>query len=156
MLRAWRITKAKHAGEAFSGEGAWLFGSRWSSPGRRVAFASETLSLATLEVLVHLQKSSVLADYVLFTVDFPKECAQDLDRSLLPRSWRHFPAPPQLHALGEAWLRSASSALLRVPSAIIVHEHNFLINPGHSDFLRLEINGPRPLDIDPRVFAGIN
>lgn len=151
MPAAWRITRAGLASNAFDGEGARLYGSRWSSPGTRMAFASESLSLAILEVLVHLQRSSTLASYVTFTVEFQEELVEELDPSLLPGNWRNFPAPPQTRAIGNAWVRSGSSVLLRVPSVIVIHEHNFLINPGHPDISKLIIHGPVPLDIDSRI-----
>jgi RES domain-containing protein len=154
MPAAWRITKAKHASNAFDGEGARLYGSRWSTPGTRIAFASESLSLAMLEVLVHLQQSSPLTSYVEFTVEFSEELVQDLDLDLLPKNWRNFPAPPQTQEIGDGWIKSASSVLLRVPSVIVVHEHNFLINPMHPGFPKLTIDGPMPLDIDPRISGG--
>jgi len=151
MLKAWRIVKAKHASSAFDGEGARLFGSRWSLPGVRVVFTSETLSLATLEIMVHLQSSSILKSYVTFSVEFPEESVQDLDPALLPKDWRNAPPPLLTQIIGDDWVRSASSAILKVPSAIIVHEHNFLLNPLHPDFSKLVISVPRPLDIDPRL-----
>ncbi len=58
MPRAWRIVKKKFADHAFDGEGSRLYGSRWTSPGLPVSFAAESLSLAVLEVLVHLQSSA--------------------------------------------------------------------------------------------------
>lgn len=153
MLKAWRIVKAKHAGSAFDGEGARLYGSRWTSPGVRVVFASESLSLATLEILVHLQSSSVLAGYVMFTVEFPEDFVQELDPSLIPKGWRNYPPSPLTQKIGDEWVASASSAIFRVPSAIIVHEHNYLLNPLHGDFSKLVIDGPATLDIDERVFG---
>lgn len=52
--RAWRLVKQKHAATAFDGDGARLFGGRWNAPGSRVIYTSTTLSLAALEILVHL------------------------------------------------------------------------------------------------------
>ncbi len=151
MTRAWRITKAKHVQTAFDGEGARLYGGRWSSPGRRVVHLAESLSLATLEILVHLQHTPALADYVMFTVDFPPECVKTLSARDLPDNWRAYPAPTQTQAIGDAWLQDAESVILRVPSAIVAQEHNFLVNPAHADFARLTLEGPFRLDIDPRV-----
>jgi RES domain-containing protein len=151
---AWRITKTKHGTNAFDGEGARLYGSRWSTPGTRIAFASESLSLATLEVVVHLQHSSPLASYVVYTVEFSDELFQNLDLALLPKNWRSFPAPHQTRKIGEGWINSNSSVLLRVPSVIVVHEYNFLINPLHHDFPKLIIRGPMPFDADGRIFGG--
>ncbi len=153
MPLAWRISKAKHAKSGFDGEGARLYGSRWSSPGTRIAFASEHLSLATLEILVHLQSGSLLARYVVLSVRFPEDMVQDLDPALLPENWRSFPAPPPTRQIGDAWIKSNSGALLRVPSVILPREHNFLINPAHHDFTKLIIGSPEPLDVDARVFG---
>jgi RES domain-containing protein len=153
-LRAWRIVKAKHALSAFDGEGARRFGSRWTSAGVRVVFTSETLSLATLEILVHLQSSSILTSYVTFSVEFPEEVVQDLDHTRLPKDWRSSPPSLPTQMIGEEWVKTASSAILKVPSAVIVHEHNYLMNPLHPDFSKLLISPPRPLDIDPRL-AGV-
>jgi RES domain-containing protein len=151
MFKAWRIVKAKHASSAFDGEGARLFGSRWSSPGVCVVFTSETLSLATLEILVHLQSSSILRSYVTLSVEFPEEAVKDLGPILLPQDWRSSPPSLQTQIIGDDWVRSASSAILKVPSSIVIQEHNFLVNPLHPDFFKLVIGVPRPLDIDPRL-----
>ncbi len=70
ILSAWRITKATHAPDAFSGEGAWHFGGRWNSPGTRVVYTAEHASLAVLEVLVHLESSLTLPKYSLIQAEF--------------------------------------------------------------------------------------
>jgi RES domain-containing protein len=152
MARAWWIVKRKHAEHAFDGEGARRFGSRWTSPGIAVAFAAETLSLAVLEVLVHLESTAPLAAYVTFTVDFSDKLVEDLDRATLAGNRRDYPAPKALQDLGDAWVQRGTSVMLRVPSAIIAHEHNVVINPSRSDFARLVFTGPVPLDVDSRVF----
>jgi RES domain-containing protein len=152
MARAWRIVKRKYADHAFDGEGTRQYGSRWTSPGISVAFAAESLSLAVLEVLVHLQSTAPLADYAAFTVDYADRLAEDLGPAMLPANWRDFPAPSALQGLGDTWVRRGSSVLLRVPSAIIPHEHNIVINPAHHDFAQLRVTGPSALDVDPRVF----
>ena len=51
-VRVWRLCKSKHA--AFDGEGARLAGGRWNRRGTAVVYASESLSLAALELLVHV------------------------------------------------------------------------------------------------------
>ena len=155
MPRAWRIIKRKYADHAFDGEGSRLYGSRWTNPGHPVAFAAETLSLAVLEVLVHLQSSAALVDYATFTVDFAERLVEDLDPAILPVNWRDYPAPPAVRTLGDAWVRQVTSCLLRVPNAIIPHEHNYLINSAHNHFAQLLITGPIPLDVDPRVFRRV-
>lgn len=152
MALGWRIIKSKYASSAIDGEGSRLHGSRWTSPGFRVVHASQSLSLATLEVLVHLQSSALLSEYAVFAIEVPDDCVEVLDSIRLPDSWRLYPAPVQLRRFGDAWIKNKTSVALRVPSAIIVQEHNYLINPEHQDFYRIKIKGPEPLDVDQRVF----
>lgn len=152
MGRAWRIIKKAYADHAFAGEGSHLYGSRWTTPGHPVNFAAESLSLAVLEVLVPLQSIATLADYAVFRVTFADGLVEDLNRSILPPTWRESPAPAELQAIGDAWTRGGSSLLLRVPSVIVPHESDFLINPAHPHFNEMIIEGPDPLEVDPRLF----
>jgi RES domain-containing protein len=151
MTQAWRIVKAKYADTAFDGEGARVYGGRWSSAGTRAVYVAQSLSLATLEILIHLQQTAILTDYVFFTVEFPEACLSVLSEVNLPKKWRDFPTPAANQEIGDRWIRSAASLVLRVPSAITVHEANYLINPAHPDFSRLTVSSAMPLDIDPRV-----
>jgi RES domain-containing protein len=151
-VRAYRVLKAKYAAAAFDGEGARLYGGRWNSPGVGVVYASESLSLAVLEILVDLQTNAPLPSYVSFTVEVPEAVIEELPAAALPADWREFPAPPAVQALGDAWVARGSSAALRVPSAVLATAHNYLLNPAHPNFARLTITGPEPLDVDPRVF----
>jgi RES domain-containing protein len=103
-------------------------------------------------MLVHLQSTAPLADYAAFTVDYADRLAEDLGPAMLPANWRDFPAPATLQRLGDTWVRRGSFVLLRVPSAIIPHEHDLVINPAHRSLAQLRVLGPNPLDVDPRVF----
>ena len=83
-LRSWRIAKRKHAGEAFTGEGAREYGGRWNSPGIPIVYTAEHASLAILEVLVHLGAAQLLPDYVLFQLEFDEALVEGLDEAALP------------------------------------------------------------------------
>src|SRR5712692_9986014 len=85
MRTAWRLTKTKHLPHAFDGEGPRLYGGRWSSPGRRVVYVSESLALAVLEVLVHLQDAAILPAYSTIRVTFDDAFVIPVNRSSLPR-----------------------------------------------------------------------
>jgi RES domain-containing protein len=77
---------------------------------------------------------------------------QDVDFASLPADWRTSPAPVSTKAIGDNWIKQASSAVLKVPSVIVPSEYNFLINPSHGDYTAISIGNPMPLDVDPRVF----
>ena len=149
---AYRVVKNKHSAAAFDGDGARRYGGRWNSPGVAMVYASATLPLAVLEILVHLQTESVLPAYVAFRVEIPDGLVEAIDRSTLPAGWRDFPAPAELRAAGDAWVRGAGSVVLRVPSVVLASEENYLINPLHPDFGLLAIADPEPLDVDSRLF----
>jgi RES domain-containing protein len=153
MATGWRIVKSRYASTAFDGEGARLYGGRWNSPGTRMVYTSSTISLAVLEVLVHLQEASILSSYSLISASFNDVFVEHVDRSTLPDGWRTYPAPSELQHIGDEWVRSRSSAVLEVPSVIVERESNYLLNPTHPNFSSLVIGEPEPFTFDERLLA---
>jgi RES domain-containing protein len=159
MAAGWRIVKSRHASTAFDGEGARLYGGRWNSPGTRMVYTSSTISLAILEILVHLQEASLLlllllSSYSLISADFDDALVERLDHSMLPDGWRTYPAPSELQRIGDEWVQSHRSAMLEVPSVIVERESNYLLNPTHPDFSSVVIGEPEPFAFDERLLAG--
>lgn len=67
----------------------------------------------------------------------------------LPEDWR---ADTQIsRTVGDEWLRSGGSALLRVPSVIVPMTWNTLINPAHPDVRHIRIVRTHEHGIDPRL-----
>lgn len=149
-VSAWRIVKKKYQANAFSGEGAKQYGGRWNSPGNPVVYTAESQSLAALEMLVHLESAEVLSTYVVFQVTFDRSLVSDVSKPL-PKQWDTEPCPRKVCLLGDEWLRSAKSAVLRVPSALIHSENNYLLNPRHERFHKIKIAKPEPFLIHPRL-----
>jgi len=153
VFTSWRIVKAKHAAAAFDGEGARVAGGRWNSPGVAMVYTSQSAALAALELLVHLGRSGILAEYVIFSCDFDDTAVETLKPSALPADWRMYPAPLALQQIGDRWVHELRSAVLNVPSAVVGGESNFLINPRHPDFGRIEFSDPHPFGFDPRLIT---
>jgi RES domain-containing protein len=151
MINAWRISKTRHAATAFDGEGARLNGGRWNSVGTRVAYGSESVALATLEVLVGLQDTTVLSSYSLTRVEFAEDLVEVLDKGLLPATWNHHPPSPETQRVGDLWVAEGRSVVLKVPSAIVEAEHNYLLNPSHPQFGTVLVHSPEPFQLDPRL-----
>jgi RES domain-containing protein len=148
-MECWRITKARHAASAFDGEGARRNGGRWSSPGRRAIYTSESTALAMLEVLVHLGEAGALGSWVVIPATVPDDAIADAGK--LPKNWKNYPAPPELQLLGDRWIDRASSLGLRVPSVIVEHELNILLNPEHPRFEEVKIGKPQSITFDERL-----
>ncbi|HEX9669675.1 MAG TPA: RES family NAD+ phosphorylase [Thermoanaerobaculia bacterium] len=150
MPTGWRIVKQKYAQQAFDGAGARRHGGRWNTPGTSLVYTAQSTSLAILEILVHLNRSALLPRYLLIAAHFADFQVQRLDRGTLPSNWRAFPSPPELQRLGDEWAQGGASLVLDVPSVLVGHESNFLINPQHPDFPSLRIDPPIPFEFDLR------
>jgi RES domain-containing protein len=150
MPVAWRVVKRRLADDAFDGEGAFQHGGRWNSPGTRVVYAASTTSLAILEVIVH-GVEPLLDYYAAIPVEFDAALVTEVDPATLPSGWRAFPAPFELKRIGDEWVASGRSAVLRVPSAVVPHEWNYLLSPEHEDFERVEIGDAVSLETDLRL-----
>jgi RES domain-containing protein len=148
-MRFFRIADSRHAPE--SGEGARLHGGRWNSPGRAVIYACETQTGAMLEKLVHtngrMPKHQVC---VVFEAPDSVKIA-----SLEPKDIPGWAAADMAASrkAGDAWLETARTVVLRVPSVVFDVERNVLINPGHPDFRRFRVAGIEPVRWDERLFT---
>lgn len=143
-----------YARSPLDGEGAYLYGGRWSSPGTRLAYTSEHQSLAMLEYFVHLDPDDAPPDLVLVTAELPNDLpSKVIAPHELPSSWRRSPAPADLARIGDEFVTQAKHCVLVVPSALASHENNWLLNPRHHDFRRVVVHGVEPLSYDPRMFA---
>lgn len=151
-MRLYRLCAPKHAAHAIDGEGARLFGGRWNPRGHAMVYTSEHLSLAVLEVLVHLEPSQLRPARVSVAVDVPDREIEEIDPASLPRNWRSQGAQRALQALGLEWLQARRSLALKVPSAVIPTEHNVLLNPAHPKHERLAATPGEPFSFDPRLF----
>ena len=150
-VTAYRIVKPIHAGNAFDGEGARRYGGRWNNKGTPVVYLAGSLALAALELLVHLESEQILSDYVSIGVAFDSEQMILLPKNQYPEDWRDYPAPASTRAIGDSWFRSKDSLILKIQSAIIPGEYNFLLNPLHRDFAKLSIGQPRSFSCDDRL-----
>ncbi len=124
--------------EMLSGEGALRYGGRWNSPGRRAVYLGGSLALASLELLVHLRVSDALKAYRKLPVGIPEDLVKVMNPADLPAGWARVGLHPVTQGIGDRWLDSLESAVLAVPSAVVIGEVNHIVNPGHPDFARLE------------------
>lgn len=151
MPTAWRIVKERHAKSAFDGEGARRYGGRWNSPGTPVVYVSDTRALCLLEVLAGLGAVKPVQSYVLIPVTFDDSLVLPVQSQDLPSEWRQSPPAPSTQRIGDDWADHLRSAILRVPSAIVPEEFNYLLNPVHPDFGRVQIDDPQDFAIDSRL-----
>ena len=109
---------------------------RWNKSGEFVLYAGSTRSLASLELVVHRASITPLNNYQVMVISIADEdqLVRQVHLAELPANWRTSAAYPVLQELGSNWYRSNETLLLKVPSAVIIQEYNYLINIGHPDF----------------------
>lgn len=135
-----------------SGKGAELFGGRWSSSGRAVVYSSGSTSLATLEVMVHLNNPNALHAYSIIELEIPDELIMPLDLTSLPKGWNALVVnPTNVQNWGNVWFDTQVSAVLAVPSVVTPREFNYLINPVHPDFTQIATGKIEQYQFDPRI-----
>jgi RES domain-containing protein len=125
--------------------GAMLAGGRWNAIGIPMLYTAEHLSLACLEVLVHLDKGQLPRDYVWSKAELP-----NTPESLAFTTLRSIGA---CQAAGSAWIQDGKHLSTRVPSVVISEEFNVLLNPSHPAYRALVWSEPRQFYFDPRLFV---
>ncbi len=151
-MKFYRIAKQKYL-QDLSGEGARLYGGRWNKKGYSMVYFSESLSLALLEILVHMDFKYLTPDFGFIEVELPDTYfAPKLKVKDLDVTWRNNPPALYTQDYGTKWLEAKKHMALEVPSAILPLQSNILINPRHQDIETLKIIKTGSLDVDNRVF----
>lgn len=146
-MRVYRLGTDQHP--IWDGTGAALAGGRWNPPGVPVIYAASTLSLAMLERLVQRRD---LGGTLLVEAEIPDDLAWDDLMADPPIGWRALGSPEAV-AAGAAWAKAGRTALLRVPSALVPREANWVLNPRHKEAARVRAAAPEPLGWDARLFG---
>ena len=151
-MYAYRLVKARHASTALDGEGARRVGGRWNTAGVPLAYCASSLSLAVLELLVHVQPGDLPDDLVAIQIAIPEAstAGQWLPQEL-PEDWRKETGKVTLQMLGDTWLKAGVTGVLQVPSVIVPTEANVLINPRHPGTARIQVVRQEPFVLDRRL-----
>ncbi|MBP9097174.1 MAG: RES family NAD+ phosphorylase [Ferruginibacter sp.] len=133
-----------------SGNGSRLYGGRWNSVGMHAVYCTENISLAVLEILVNLKKFKQPADYHIVTITIPDHIKPAVIMgSRLKKGWKDDYTYSQY--IGDEFLRTQQSLFLKVPSAIVEPENNFIINPRHPDSGKVKITSTKIFEFDKRL-----
>ncbi len=153
MTRVFRILRKPYSKKPLDGEGAYRFGGRWSSPGTRLAYTAEHLSLAMIEYFIHLDPDDPPDDLMLATAEIPDGVSRiSISSKGLPSNWRQSPSLPELAGIGARFANHARVAVLIVPSALAPTESNWLINPRHPESSKIRLRSVEAFDYDQRFF----
>lgn len=148
-MQLYRISSAKFADD-LSGTGAKLYGGRWNAKGVPVVYLASSRSLAMLELLVHLRPENLIVPYVISTIELPEDKILTVQADLLPNDWNKDGSLLALHQLTNDFIEKSKFLMMRVPSAIVEEEYNFVLNPAHADFAKVSLLAKRSFTFDQR------
>jgi RES domain-containing protein len=151
-VTVYRLTKLRYQDQIFSGLGGLYAAGRWTLRGRPVVYTSGSISLAVLEYTLNYRRRGWVPASVLGRAVIPDEVPIDVvTLADLPRNWSAPDPPSKLRDVGQRWLERDYSAVLKVPSAVVVEEWNYLLNPRHADFKKLALGKPKRYQFDRRL-----
>ena len=152
MIKLYRICTTEHISD-LSGTGARIYGGRWNHPGYPIVYSSGSRSLAALEFLVHVPMALAPDNLSIAEITITEKIKREsITPEGLPVNWRGYPAPEQLANIGTKWIKSKSSLLLDIPSAVVDQEVNTLINPLHPDIKHVSLANIEKFYFDSRLF----
>lgn len=146
----YRITRTKFAND-LSGEGARLFGARWHKKGTPCIYTAENRSLAILEYSVNTLENDIPRALSLISIDIPENNILVIPIQQLPGDWHHTPVPQSTKNFGTKLLESLQSPVIKIPSAVIPQESNYILNPKHPDASQFKIVEIKDFVYDIRI-----
>lgn len=149
----YRLAKAKYSA-TLSGKGAEQSGGRWNSKGVFMIYTSDSRALCTTEIAVHTPLGLLPLDYKIIIIDIPDSIkVLNLAASKLPAEWKLIPHSGSTQKIGDDFIRKNRATVLRVPSAVVSGDFNFLLNPMHADFSKIRIKKIEDFGFDARLFG---
>jgi len=146
----YRIT-GKAYSDDLSGTGAKLFGGRWNSKGVPALYTSGFISLTLLEMIVHASFKDFATELHLVHIQFPDTATiKDITLPKLKTNWTEDHEYSRF--IGDSFLDSKEQLLLKVPSALVPEEYNYVANPLHADFKKIKISKTVSFQPDKRFY----
>lgn len=148
----YRLSKSEWSSD-LSGKGAAISGGRWNSRGNALLYSSQSRALCTAEIAVHVPLGMIPVDYCLITIEIPDEVPLiEINPDNLKPGWKSYPGDLSTRVIGDQFIREKKYLVMKVPSAVVPGDFNFLINPGHPEFGRIRIVSVELSEFDARLF----
>jgi RES domain-containing protein len=153
-MQVFRLQKSKfNANDSLTGYGSCISGGRWNNPNTFCVYTSQSISLALLEIVAHLNipEAFYIEPYNIITIEIDDTFIFDYTTTL-PRLWNTFPPTPIAVSRTNDLLLSGKHMYLKVPSVIVSSEYNYILNPSHPGYYsHTKIIKSELFEIDKRI-----
>ncbi|MES2883071.1 MAG: RES family NAD+ phosphorylase [Bacteroidota bacterium] len=149
-MNVYHVGSQKYAAQ-LTGEGAKLHGGRWNNIGTPCIYTSESIALSILEFAANVSVDLMPASLAITVYFIPEQSWKEFSSNELPENWQRTPAHAESKLFGSEFLNTAKYLVLKVPSAVIPLEYNYIINPLHPDFKKVKLKEVHPFTFDTRI-----
>src|SRR5688572_1039792 len=125
---------------------------RWCSNGRKVFYTSSSVALACLENILRRSGSGFSSDFRTIFYEIPGDIIiEEVLIKSLNADWRLHNNYPYCQTIGNKWYDKKDTWILKVPSAIIPDEFNYVIKTTPPEINRIKIIEDKPFMPDIRL-----
>lgn len=125
----YRIAKRKERAQDLSWRGAANEGGRWSSEGVFALYTNESRALAMLELLVHVDEAELPPNLFVMTIEVENAARfYEMPDGEMQDDWR-ITENLVLKQLGDEFFKGRKYIGLKVRSAVMPQEYNYVLNP---------------------------
>jgi len=146
-----RLCKKKYSSD-LSGKGAEICGGRWNSKGTPMLYTSASRALAVTEIAVHTSLGNIPNDYFIIILEIPEHSILEIIESVLATDWNKFPYSRSKEVIGDQFIAENKFLIMKVPSAVVQGDYNYLVNINHKDFNQIRILNSEEFEFDRRLF----
>lgn len=125
---------------------------RWNSKEIKMIYTAESRALACLENIVHRSSKGLQNHFRVMLINIPDNLLiKNITETDLIKDWKDFNKMTFTQSLGDNWIRSGETAVLKVPSAVVTGDSNYLLNPAHKDYTSIKLLNTLPFEFDDRI-----
>ena len=132
--------------------GASITPGRWHILGEKVLYFCSSLAMCVLELRANsISFASIRNEYHYTEIEVEHELfvIEEVSKSFYVKDWTLNRQLTQKY--GSDWYKKNKSSLLKVQSAVLPTDSNFILNTMHPDFSKIKFSKSKIIPLDPRV-----
>lgn len=127
---------------------------RWNTRGSKVIYAAESIPVAFMENMIRRKGIGFNDQFAIMAIEVHDSLKiTEIDPVKLPDGWRDYNDYSICQSLGSEWYEKSVTPVLKVPSAVLITNFNYVLNATHPDFAKIKIVHVSPLIPDERIEA---